>query len=175
MLDKNKSKYIEIRKSKSGSTYKVFHFNCSECGNDIKAQSNQLLRHSGKCMNCSHKGIPYLHIYNELKNHGNKNVNFTLTFDEFLEIIKLSKCHYCNTELNYNKHSRVNGIATSRAYQLDRKNNLEGYTLNNVVTCCWECNRLKSDRFTYDEFLLLSPILKQIMINRNNDKNRSKF
>lgn len=169
MLERSKTKFIETRKSKSGSTYKVFHFDCSECGVDIKAQTNQLLRHSGKCCSCSQKGIPYLHIYNELKNHGNKNVEFTLTFDELLETIKISECHYCNNELNYNKHSRVNGIPSSRAYQLDRKNNLKGYTISNVVPCCWECNRLKSDRFTYDEFLLISPILKQIMIDRKNE------
>ncbi len=173
MLDKNKTNYTEVRKSKGGSTYKVYHFKCSECEVDIKAQQSKLKKHSGKCGSCSQKGIPYLHIYNELKNHGNKNVEFELSFDEFLETIKISECHYCNVELIYNKHSKDKGVCNSRAYQLDRKNNLKGYTLDNIVPCCWECNRLKSDRFTYDEFLLISPSLKQVINNRKNDKNRS--
>ena len=48
-----------------------------------------------------------------------------------------------------------------------RKDNDIGYVKNNLVVCCWECNRLKSDRFTYKEFIKLSPILKEIMQNRN--------
>lgn len=172
MLDKNKTKYIEVRKSKGGSTYKVYHFECSECGIDIKAQQNQLERHSGKCGSCSQKKIPYMFIYNELKNHRKKDVEFTLTFDDLLSFINNPKCHYCDTDLIYHKHSRTEGIPNTRAHQLDRKDNNKGYTFENVVPCCWECNRLKSDRFTYNEFLLLSPILKKIMEIRN-DKNRS--
>lgn len=166
MLDKNKAKYIETRRSKSGSTYKVFHFECSECNIDIKAQQNQLGRHSGKCASCSHKGIPYYFIYNELKNHRNNNVEFKLTFEEFLIVINKPECHYCENILIYNKHSRNEGVSLTRAHQLDRKDNNKGYIFDNLVPCCWECNRLKSNRFTYDEFMLLSPIMKNIMKNR---------
>ena len=172
MLDKNKAKYIEVRKSKGGSTYKVYHFECISCGVDIKAQQNQLQRHSGKCGSCSQKKTPYMFIYNELKNHRRKDVEFTLTFDEFLNLISNPECKYCGVKLEYHEHSRTNGIHNTRAHQLDRKDNSKGYTFDNVVPCCWECNRLKSDRFTYDEFLLLSPILKEI-IKLRNDKNRS--
>ncbi len=40
------------------------------------------------------------------------------------------------------------------------------YKIGIFVLCCWECNRLKSDRFTYEEFLRLSPILKEIIQDR---------
>ena len=89
-----------------------------------------------------------------------------LTFEEFLEIIKERNCHYCGEDLNYEEYSRVWGKTNSRAHQLDRKNNDLGYTKDNVVTCCWECNRLKSDRFTYEEFIQFSPILKKIQSER---------
>lgn len=45
-------------------------------------------------------------IYQELKNHRNKKVEFNLTFEDFLTIIKDNFCHYCGKELIYNKHSK---------------------------------------------------------------------
>jgi len=167
MLDKKLAHKVETRKSKSGSTYKVYHFSCSECNKGITAQISHLKRHSGKCIRCGHLGKPYMYIFNELKNHHNKNVPVSLTYEELVSLINSEpKCHYCNEDLIYNKHSRNWGETNSRAYQLDRKDNSKGYDLDNVVTCCWDCNRLKSDRFSYEEFMRLSPILKDIRTKR---------
>lgn len=160
-----------LRKEKvtsSKSNYYVYYFNCSECGKEIKAQTSQLKRHSGKCQRCSHLGEPYLFIYNELKNHRNKDVEFEISFEEFKQVISSPECHYCKIPLIYNKHSRDWGKNLTRAYQLDRKDNTKGYILNNVVSCCWTCNRLKSDAFTYEEFCMLSPVLKEIQWRRRN-------
>lgn len=168
MLEKEKALKIEKRKSKSNHSYKVFYFQCTDCKDEIKAQLSQLKTHSGKCRSCTQKGEPYKFIYTELKDHRNNNVEFTLSFKEFLNIISKPKCEYCDIDLIYNKHSRdENRNYVSRAHQLDRKNNNKGYTLDNVVPCCWECNRLKSDRFTYEEFMQLSPVLKNIIKIRN--------
>lgn len=159
-----------IRKEKvvsAKSCYYIYYFNCHQCNKEIKAQSSHFKTHSGKCQRCCQLGEPYLFIYNELKNHRNKNVDFTITFEEFKQLIASSECHYCGTTLVYNKHSRDWGKNLTRAHQLDRKDNLKGYTLDNVVTCCWTCNRLKSDIFTYDEFYMLSDKLKEIQWKRN--------
>ena len=168
MLKKEDAKDVIITKTKSKSTYKTWIFECIDCGKDIKVQTNGLKHRTGKCTRCSQLGTPYMFIYNELKNHRNMNVEFALKFEDLLYIIENnSKCHYCESELIYHKHSKVYGVNNSRAHHLDRKNNDIGYTKNNVVPCCWECNRLKSDRFTYDEFMKLSPMLIEIMNNRN--------
>ena len=163
-----------IRKEKivkGNNRYYNFIFKCVGCGLEINVQSSSLKTHSGKCRRCSQIGTPYAHIYNELKNkRGHKDKIFELTFEEFLEIIKSRECHYCNDEISYHEHTRDWGKLNSRAHQLDRKNNDLGYTKENVVTCCWECNRLKSDRFTYEEFLQLSPILKKIQSERKQGK-----
>lgn len=169
MLDKNNAKLVEIKRSKSGSTYKTFTFECVDCGNDIKSQISQLKTHSGKCRKCAQRKQPYEHILNELIHTCNKRGihEVTITYNEFIEIIKDSKCHYCEKELLFNPYTRdENSNYVSRAYQLDRKNNNLGYIVDNVVPCCWNCNRIKSDIYTYDEFLLLSPILKQIHKNK---------
>ena len=166
MLNKDDALEIITKKSKSGSTYKTYIFNC-DCGRKVKSQSSQLKTHSGKCRRCTQLGKPYMYIYNELMNHRNSKVGFTLTYDELVYIIENNKgCNYCGSNLDYKKHSKEWGKDNSRAHHLDRKDNKLGYTFTNVVTCCWECNRLKSDRFTYEEFMLLSPILKKIMNER---------
>lgn len=167
-LRKEKNIY---NKEKNKYNY-VFIFKCKSCDEELKVQSSSFKIHSGKCKSCSQQGKDYAHIYNELKNHRNLKVEFTLTFQEFLDIINVAICDYCKTELIYNKHSKIWGKGLSRAHQLDRKDNLKGYEKNNVVCCCWTCNRLKSDVFTYEEFQLLSPILQTIMKNRKMNESK---
>ena len=60
-------------------------------------------------------------------------LEFKLDENKFFEICD-DPCYYCNKS-NSNKHS--NGI--------DRKNNKVGYIESNCVSCCRECNQMKSD------------------------------
>jgi hypothetical protein len=46
----------------------------------------------------------------------------------------------------------VDGKATSRAYQLDRKDNALGYSVDNCVVCCHRCNDAKSNGYDYEEW-----------------------
>jgi 5-methylcytosine-specific restriction endonuclease McrA len=170
MLNKEDS----IRKEKivkGKNRYYNYVFECTNCGKELNIQSSSLKTHSGKCMRCTQLKEPYRYIYNELKSHKKKDKDLNLSFEEFLEIIKNPECHYCGTPLEYEKYSRYWGKVHSRAHQLDRKDNNIGYDKDNLVTCCWECNRLKSDRFTYNEFIQLSPTLKKIM-NERDEKNK---
>lgn len=151
--------------------YYIFKCIGSNCTKEIKIQQGAIKSRTGKCMKCSHKGEPYKFIYNELlktlKRRNKHQEDDLISFKEFLEIINTKKCHYCGENVNYNKHTRDNsGNHLSRAYQLDRKDNEIGYTKDNLVVCCWTCNRLKSNEFSYDEFMKLSPILKKIKLKR---------
>jgi hypothetical protein len=170
MFNKENAVRVINKKTQKGSSYKTFVFKCSECDNEIMMQIHNLKTHSGKCRRCVQYKKPYEHILNELiyrcKNYGNDK-KITITYDEFIEIIEESKCHYCDRELQYSKYTRDSDSKyTSRAHQLDRKNNSKGYTKENVVTCCWDCNRIKSDIYTYEEFMKLSVVLKQIYKER---------
>lgn len=51
---------------------------------------------------------------------------FALSFEEFSNILS-QPCFYCG----------------EGSYGIDRKNNNEGYTLNNSLPACWICNRMK--------------------------------
>lgn len=170
MLDINNAKHVEIKKGISGGSNKTYTFKCTDCDNDIKCQQSKLKTHSGKCRKCAQKKKPYEHILNELKYRSKKRSikhSVELSYDEFIKIIENSKCHYCNKELVFNPYTRdENSNYVSRAYQLDRKDNNLGYTVENVVPCCWNCNRIKSDIYSYEDFIKLSPTLKEIHKNR---------
>jgi hypothetical protein len=165
MLNKEDAIRTE-KKVKEKNRYYIYVFECTGCGKELNVQSSSLKTHSGKCMRCTQLKEPYKYIYNELKFHKKKGKEVTITFEEFTDIIKDAKCHYCDVPLKYDEYSRYWGKTNSRAHHLDRMDNDCGYSKDNVVTCCWDCNRLKSDRFTYNEFIKLSPMLKEIMNER---------
>lgn len=77
-------------------------------------------------------------------------VSFELTRDQFKSFI-FDSCHYCGqvpsrstVRYDFNGNILYNGI--------DRKENELGYSLNNCVSCCSDCNYLKKDR-SYGCFL----------------------
>jgi len=70
-----------------------------------------------------------------------KRLNFTLTRQEFTEKVK-QRCAYCNSLPKQVAKTIGGSVATLNG--LDRKNPALGYTAENTVTCCWECNRAKA-------------------------------
>lgn len=70
-----------------------------------------------------------------------KGLELTLTKQDIGNLIFLP-CYYCGTEPSNNL-----GKTNTLPYQgLDRVDSNKGYTLNNVVPCCFACNRDKGDR-----------------------------
>lgn len=66
--------------------------------------------------------------------------NWSLTKEEYCEIVS-KNCHYCD------KPSEGLGVG------LDRINNDKtiGYTISNVLPCCKDCNRIRSNLLTVEE------------------------
>ena len=60
-----------------------------------------------------------------------RSIPFFLTREEFLTFWQ-TNCHYCGDQL--------------ATIGIDRIDNGIGYTIDNCVSCCWECNRIKSSR-----------------------------
>lgn len=44
--------------------------------------------------------------------------------------------------------------------------NDKGYILDNVVPCCHRCNSIKSNYFTYEDIIKLSPLLIEIRLSK---------
>lgn len=82
------------------------------------------------------------------RRNSDEELEWTLTKEEFTKLTS-SPCHYCGVP-----PSNLSTVGNSKySYNgLDRKDNDEGYTPDNVVPCCWECNNKKRTTH-YDEFL----------------------
>ena len=103
---------------------------------------------------------PFESLYNRLKRTAERcKHKADLTYEEFLLFTKLSCCHYCSRSLDW---------SSAQAYNLDRKDNLKGYSKDNLVVCCYVCNRTKGNLFSYKEFLILAPALERIRSLREN-------
>lgn len=67
-----------------------------------------------------------------------RGITWSLTREEYGSLIT-KPCHYCE------------GHTGSFGVGLDRMNSSLGYTCENVVPCCGDCNIVKSDILTYEE------------------------
>jgi hypothetical protein len=70
------------------------------------------------------------HFVNYKRSAETKHLEFTLTQENFMDIVILP-CYYC-------------GIIQPKGFNgLDRLLSMDGYTVNNVVSCCEMCNMMK--------------------------------
>jgi 5-methylcytosine-specific restriction endonuclease McrA len=101
---------------------------------------------------------PHESVYHTLLcNARRRNLEVTLTFEEFLDIIKVGECFYCGAHLYWPEY---NAKKTSQASNLDRKDNTKGYLSGNVVACCWSCNNIKREHFTFEQFVEIGKLLR---------------
>lgn len=161
--------YLPKSRVLSGRTpIRTYIFQCV-CGKEVKSRNSYLKRHSGKCRKCNGKEIlktkaipvirlrPYESIYNYLKSQDKK---CDISYEDFVGFAGITECHYCGENITWKEHGQASTI------NLDRKDNRLPHIKENLVVCCGDCNRTKGDRFSYEEFMLLSPVLKQIRRSR---------
>ena len=150
--------------------YGVSTFLCKcDCGVIKEIRGSNLTRKKLSTKSCGCRSIEFL-LKAILKPHGVASFNFLLSSyksqarvrghefllseDEFRNLTS-SNCHYCGVEpRQYPKSYKKKGIRNGDYLYngLDRKDNTAGYTINNVVPCCWSCNNLKK-AIGYDDFL----------------------
>ena len=123
--------------------------------------SGRNLRNGGSLgCGCTKPGLrkaPFRALYNSLL-AANKHRHYVgLTFTEFKRYTSIHECHYCGAPLEWAKFHLVKNGSN---YNLDRKDNRLGYTAQNCVVCCGTCNRVKSDVFTYEQFLVIGDLIR---------------
>lgn len=78
---------------------------------------------------------------------------FSLTYEEFLKFTCIHQCHYCHAPITWAEYN-ARGVGIRSRYNLDRKDNAQGYFKQNLVVCCKRCNWSKGNRYTYAEWWL---------------------
>ena len=101
--------------------------------------------------------LPHLR-YSYAKSHcKNLKRSWDLTLTEYTVLISQS-CHYCGL-----------GLSNESGIGLDRIDNTQGYSTQNVLPCCKFCNQVRSNVFNVSEMKKLGPIIREIMENRGRD------
>jgi hypothetical protein len=78
------------------------------------------------------------------KNARNRKLEFSLT-QEFVKRLHSKPCWYCGSLPSNGKGCLSNCNGEYIYNGIDRIDNAKGYTVDNVVPCCFICNRAKRD------------------------------
>lgn len=89
-----------------------------------------------------------------------RNIEFTLTFEEFDLLLSEQTCHYCKGIL---------GKLSPTGSSLDRIDNNKGYHSGNCVACCQTCNTLKGNILSYDEAIAAINVITTMRKKDNNE------
>lgn len=179
MIDKTK-KIIKTENPGPGTSRIYYICECSntDCNNTAKIRKYEFSKWSGLCKICSNRKKlekakkvwsgtnlkPYEALFNNFKLKAkNKNIDCSISFDEFVGLIQHPYCHYCYSYLHF---SQFNLSKNGSRYQLDRTNNNIGYTIDNCVLCCWKCNNSKSNRYSYEEWYEMNIKFRQRFLHR---------
>lgn len=143
-------------------------WNCKcDCGKEKEVDASNLRGGYTKSCGCLNNETrasrfrlrPYENAYNRLcYNAKNRNILVELTYEEYLEFTKILNCHYCDNELIWTKWANKDSKPRTN---LDRKDNNIGYTKENCLPCCPDCNQSKSDIFCYELWVEIGKTIKQ--------------
>lgn len=181
-LEKTKDKFIGIKVNNliildvlKKNDYRGYYFACiCDCGKEVVTRKSNLVGKK-KQLSCgcnkesfTKRILPnnqsaFNSLFGSYKSAAKKrNLSFKLNEQEFKKLI-YSNCHYCNKSPEQKVKSKksliiVNGI--------DRKNNDNGYELNNCLPCCKICNHAKHV-LSYEQFLnLVNSISKNLKLEK---------
>lgn len=74
-----------------------------------------------------------------------------MTLDQYMLLLEDKTCHYCK-----------NGLAETGS-SLDRKNSNLGYSVENCVPCCTDCNMIRGkDRISHLEMIEVANLLNKL-------------
>lgn len=160
LCDCGNCKLVPISRLKSGNT--------KSCGCLYKKSYIENINKANSKKIKLFKESSYRYYFRQVKNGAkSRNLNFEINLDQFKNLVNAS-CIYCgefsktkiNPLLKLDGTPRHKTIKNSEYAQeltifvngLDRINSKLGYTSDNIVTCCQDCNFMKQD-YTVEEFL----------------------
>jgi len=134
------------------------------CGKVKVVKSTSLLmihgvRSCGFFRGFSSRKQPFESLYNRVRQSAAKrSVPFDLSYADFISYTVVSNCHYCGDMVSWTKWN----VGKKGPTNLDRKDSSLGYSKNNLVVSCTRCNKAKLDHFTYEEWLRIGKLIRQM-------------
>jgi hypothetical protein len=123
------------------------------CGTVKDVDGKRLRNGEAQSCGCSHFLRPFEALHNVLiSRSAQRPIEVLLSYEDFLRFTKIKKCHYCSADITWDERGQ--------RYNLDRKDNALGYSKENCVVCCLECNYIKGARFTYEQMLQIGALIK---------------
>lgn len=184
MLNKKFGKLLVISQSVKGKTY----YNClCDCGNETIVYGCRLRRKNGGTKSCgclmpkNEKSIT-----SSAKVIWQKAYKNGCSFEKFLELSQ-ENCFHCNRppSNSYNKFISKKGIrnvkkaslewankATFVYNGLDRIDSSLNHSEENIVPCCWTCNRAKSARILVEFEKWIIDVAKHILWKREMEEKK---
>lgn len=142
----------------SGKKTRAFNCLC-KCGNSVNALLGNLRKGTNNCGCGSKRKLPNGHgarnrmIIMYKKNASKRGLEYSLTNEQIIALFE-GNCFYCGLEPS--NICNIKGGNGPYIYSgIDRVDNDLGYTPDNCVSCCRECNFAKRG-FTKNQFIALA-------------------
>jgi hypothetical protein len=176
--------YVRAQQCKSKDTHQtksIWRFKC-DCGNIIERKLAHVKNGDTRSCGCLRDELFYKRLcdtvllpsgessFNGLYNSCRRGAIgrgyiWNISKDQFREITK-KNCAYCGCPPINEFRSNVSSNGTYKYSGVDRIDSTMGYEIDNVVPCCWKCNRAKST-MPVNEFLLWAKSVFMFQNNRN--------
>ena len=133
---------------------------------DCDTSDPVLAYRSGRMQRC----IDCQHYWNLTHRSTGRDIEMAYTREEFVQLKRTTPrlCHYCKVDGDGLWAWNVFGVHHKRFETIgwDRLDSDRGYVDGNWVPCCPVCNAVKSRTFTYDEMLVIGPVIRAVLDGR---------
>ena len=143
-----------------------YYYLCKSCRRDYNAENlSHTMQRQSMRLAARRKNHWADYRYPFLKHSAKRrNIPFLISKEEFCawyEAQSPHKCAYCELSLEQLRHM---GIDMS----VDRADNVQGYTLNNITLACLTCNKIKLDVLTYEDMRLIGQVVRNRLLANHN-------
>jgi hypothetical protein len=144
--------------------WRSFYHTLCECGNKKTIMGSAIISGNTKSCGCLHRnktdkklpdnlGVKRQIILGYKRHAKERNISFEMSEDDFIFLLD-KPCYYCNT-LPSNLKITKNCKSGFYYSGIDRMDSKLGYTKENCVSCCAQCNKSKmaSDKNTFLQWI----------------------
>ena len=162
-----------IDRSKNGLD--IIYWNCKcDCGNSYIVRGQSLRDGKTRSCGCWRRKIladsytyesHLVSIYKQYQTGAKgRNILFDLTIEEFGHIIS-EKCFYCGKAADKSTRKKDNTVMFFYT-GIDRIDNNKGYSVDNCVPSCTQCNKSKLDYSQYEFYSWIKRVYEYNFINK---------